>query len=55
MIGSMTPRAMFMHISSICGFHHHAVFSSVFDENRNIVVDVNDLREALAGCDPPRQ
>jgi hypothetical protein len=54
-IGSMTPRAFFMHISAMCGFDHHAVFSSVFDENRNIVVDVNDLRDALAHCDPPRQ
>ena len=54
-LGCMTPRAFFMHISSLCGFDHHVVFSSVYDDDRNVVVDVNDLRDALANCDPPRQ
>jgi hypothetical protein len=44
-----------MHISSMLGFDHHAVCSSIYDENHNVVVDVNDLRDALANCDPPRQ
>ena len=53
-MGAHTPRAMFMHLSSICGFVHHVVFSASYDENGDIDVDVEDLREALAASEPPR-
>jgi hypothetical protein len=46
----MTPRACFMHISSILGFDYHGIYSNNFTSGNDIVVDVDELRDVLHNC-----
>lgn len=53
-MGPKAPWAVFMAVSSMCGFHHHVVFSYDYDKVGNIKVPASDLSAALTACDPPR-
>jgi len=51
-MGPRTMRAMFAHISSICGFDHHAVFVDIYDEAGDLMVAPEDLQAALDEAAP---
>ncbi|MGD1037937.1 MAG: glycosyltransferase 61 family protein [Roseiarcus sp.] len=46
-IGPRTPRACFMHIAAALGFEYHGIFSNAYDDRLDIVVDLDELHEAL--------
>jgi capsular polysaccharide biosynthesis protein len=46
-VGARTPRANFIHLANFLGFHYWGVFSHSYDGTSNIVVDVEQLREAI--------
>ena len=46
-MGSRTSRACFMHIAATLGFDYHGIFSSTYDEQSDIVVDLDELRDEL--------
>ena len=46
-MGPYTTGAFFMHIAATLGFEYHGMFSSTYDDQMNIVVDLDELREAL--------
>ncbi|MBX9829241.1 MAG: glycosyltransferase family 61 protein [Xanthobacteraceae bacterium] len=46
-VGARTPRANFIHLANFLGFHYWGVFSHSYDDTSNIVVDVEQLREAM--------
>lgn len=53
-IGTATPRAMFMHIASMLHFDYHAVFNDSYDGEQDLVINVADLREAFERCQAAR-
>ncbi len=46
-VGARTARANFIHLANFLGFHYWGVFSHSYDDANNIVVDVEQLREAM--------
>jgi hypothetical protein len=46
-IGAHTRTACFMHLASMLGFRYHGIFASECDDQSDIVVDLDELRDAL--------
>jgi len=49
-VGSRTPRAVFTHIASTLRLQYYGVYSPDFDENDNIIVDIDELRDIMREC-----
>jgi capsular polysaccharide biosynthesis protein len=46
-IGSTTESACFMHLADIVGLTYHGISSTAYDERDDIVVDLDELRDAI--------
>ena len=46
-VGSRTRHACFMHLAAMLGFAYRGIFSSVYDDRLDIIVDLDELRAAL--------
>jgi len=49
-VGLRTPRAVFMHVSSMLGLRHEALLSPDYDAQGNIIVDAEALRAAITAA-----
>ena len=47
-MGPRTANACFMHIASTLGFEYHGLFSSNYDDQSNIIVDLDELYEVVS-------
>ena len=49
-MGTRTAWAMYLHIASMLGFEYYGVFSEAYDEQGNIIVDIDELSSAMRDC-----
>jgi hypothetical protein len=36
-----------MHVAAMLGFRYHGIFSSAYDARQDLIVDLDELRDAL--------
>ena len=46
-MGPRTQSALFMHVAAMLGFRYHGIFSSAYDARHDLIVDLDQLRDAL--------
>jgi hypothetical protein len=46
-MGPRTRSALFMHVAAMLGFRYHGIFSSAYDARHDLIVDLDELRDAL--------
>jgi capsular polysaccharide biosynthesis protein len=46
-MGPRTQSALFMHVAAMLGFRYHGIFCSEYDARHDLIVDLDELRDAL--------
>jgi len=49
-IGAMTPGPVFLHLANMLEFEYYGLFSYDYDENQNIIVNMDELHTAMRQC-----